>query len=114
MGMLGSREMSAAGEWYKDEEWRRTHRELVLEFADGQRKYRVFAAALVDLTEEGSFAFEKIPDTEEQKNIYIEELEDASFWFDDAATEEESVLVLSTCEYGSDDQRLLVAAVRAE
>ena len=99
---------------YKDEEWRRTHRELVLEFADGQRKYRVFAAALVDLAEEGSFAFEKIPDTEEQKNIYIEELEDASFWFDDAATEEESVLVLSTCEYGSEDQRLLVAAVRAE
>ncbi len=100
---------------YKDEEWRQMHREVVLEFADGQRKYRVFAAALVDLTQEGSLAFEKIPETEEAKALYIEGLQDASFWLDDdVETEGASVLVLSTCEYGTDDQRLLVAAVRTE
>lgn len=100
---------------YKDEEWRRTHREVVLELSDGQRKYRIFAAALVDLTVEDSFAFEKIPDTQEQRNTYIEGLLDVCFWMDDDVnTEEASVLVLSTCEYGSDDERLLVAAVRTE
>nr|MBQ8252178.1 class B sortase [Lachnospiraceae bacterium] len=100
---------------YKDKDWRKTHREIVLEFADGQREYRIFAAALVDLTEEGSFAFEDIPETEEAMGLYMEGLEDAAFWFDeDAVSEEAAVLVLSTCEYGSADQRLLVAAVRRE
>lgn len=103
---------------FKDSEFCETNREIVLEFAEERIYYRVFAVAQIDLLTEGSFAFEVLPETPEEKAIYIEGLDRASFWFDEAevsgGVENSSFVILSTCDYGTDEQRLLVAAKKIE
>lgn len=103
---------------YKDDEFCEENREVVLEFEETYARYRIFAVAQVDLTVEGSFAFEVLPKTEEEKTIYIEELDAASFWYDETVAGDDagkgSYIVLSTCDYGTDDERLLVVAKKIE
>ncbi|MBE5882596.1 MAG: class B sortase [Lachnospiraceae bacterium] len=100
---------------YKDDEFRKKHRTILLEFADGISVYRVFALAKIDLTDENSFRFEVLPKTAEEKVLYIEGLDDAAFWYDETQADAESgVLVLSTCDYGTDEERLIVAAKKIE
>ncbi len=103
---------------FKDKEFCEENRELVLEFEEEYATYRVFALAQVDLLAEGSFRFEVLPQTQEEKVLYIEELDRASFWFDETViagdVENSSFAVLSTCDYGTDDERLLVVAKKIE
>ncbi len=96
---------------YKDGEFRKKHGTILLEFEDGMKEYRIFAAAQIDLLDETSFVYEQLPTTAEEKVVYIEGLDDASFWYDeDAVDEDDELLILSTCDYGSEDERLIVAA----
>ena len=103
---------------YKDREFCEKNREIVLCFEEEYAAYRIFAIAQVDLTAEGSFAFEVLPKTLEEKMLYIEGLNRASFWYDETVVandvERESLLILSTCDYGTEDERLLVAAKKIE
>ena len=103
---------------FKDREFCEENREIVLEFEEKYERYRVFAAAQVDLTAEGSFAFEMIPETAEEKTLYIEGLNRTSFWYDESVigknAENACIVILSTCDYGTDDERLLVAAKKIE
>lgn len=103
---------------YKDREFCEKNREIVLGFEEEYATYRIFAIAQVDLTAEGSFAFEVLPKSLEEKALYIEGLDRASFWYDESVVADEiekaSFLILSTCDYGTEDERLLVAAKKIE
>lgn len=103
---------------FKDSEFCEENREVILEFEEVYTRYRIFAVAQVDLAVEGSFAFEVLPQTEEELTLYIEGLDRASFWYDETVVGEsvknDAFLVLSTCDYVTDDQRLLVAAKKIE
>lgn len=103
---------------FKENAFCEENREIVLELATGRVEYQIFAVAQVDLTAEGSFVFEVLPATEEEKVLYIEGLDRASFWFDETViadgVEKEAFVLLSTCDYGTDDERLLVAAKKIE
>ena len=103
---------------YKDNDFCEKNRTIFLEFEEETAEYRIFAAAQIDLTTEGTFAFEMLPKTAEELSLYIEGLDRASFWYDEGVvgdeTENGSYIVLSTCDYGTDEQRLLVAAKKIE
>jgi len=103
---------------YKDKKFCEENREVVLEFEEEYARYQIFAIAQVDLLSEGSFRFEVLPQTTEEKVLYIEGLDKASFWFDEDVladgVENSSFVVLSTCDYGTDEERLLVAAKKIE
>lgn len=99
---------------YKDDEFRAQHEFVTLEFEDGVRTYRIFAVAQINLMDEESFRFENVPQTKEEKVLYIEGLDRASFWCEDDIAEESvqeaRFVILSTCDYGTEEERLLVAA----
>lgn len=100
---------------YKEDGFRKEHRKITLESEGGISEYRIFAVARVDLTDASSFRFEELPKTPEEKELYIEGLDASSFWYDDAQAQKDgTVLLLSTCDYGSDEERLLVAAKKIE
>ena len=103
---------------YKDSQFCEENREVILETEEEYAEYQIFAIAQVDLLAEDSFRFEELPQTTEEKVLYIEELDKASFWFDDnmlaGGVENSSFLVLSTCDYGTEEERLLVVAKKIE
>lgn len=103
---------------YKENAFCEEHREIVLEFEEECARYQVFAVAQVDLLAENSFRFEIIPQSSEEKVLYIEGLDQSSFWFDESVladgAEKSSFLILSTCDYGTEEERLLVAAKKIE
>ena len=103
---------------YKENAFCEENREITIEFEEEYAKYRIFAVAQVDLLAEGSFRFEVIPQSEEEKVLYIEGLDQSSFWFDESVlaegVENSSFLILSTCDYGTEEERLLVAAKKIE
>lgn len=119
---------------YKKADFRNTHREII--YQDGQKegRYKVVALLLADLTTEDYFHYENIPKSilqqndpqqddllqkdmekyDEDKKTYIRtflknaQWKDADFLKKDY---ENSILLLSTCEYGTADERLVVLAV---
>lgn len=103
---------------YKDSQFCEENREVILETEGEYAEYQIFAIAQVDLLAEDSFRFEVLPQTAEEKVLYIEELDQTSFWFDEnvlaCGVENSSFLILSTCDYGTDEERLLVAAKKIE
>lgn len=119
---------------YKKADFRDAHREIV--YQDGQKegRYKVVALLLADLTTGDYFHYENIPKSilqqndpqqddllqkdmekyDEDKKTYIRtflknaQWKDADFLKKDY---ENSILLLSTCEYGTADERLVVLAV---
>lgn len=98
---------------YKREAFRDGHRKIYLDLGNGNQTYVVFGAALVDLTQKSFFRYEQLPQTEKERTAYLQKLQDTSFWFDEHSIQECSgqIMVLSTCEYATEDQRLIIAAV---
>lgn len=101
---------------YEDEAFRASHRQIYLDLGDGDQSYVVFGAALVDLTQTSFFHYEQMPKTEEERTGYLQQLRNTSFWYDEDVIEgcDGQILLLSTCEYATEDQRLIVAAVLAD
>lgn len=98
---------------YNKADFRKNHRQVSLEFEYGDEHYIVFAVMRVDLTREDHFAFYKTPGTKEEAEKYLDSLYAAALWSEDYEFEWDSsrILLLSTCEYGTADERLVVAAV---
>ena len=106
--------MFAALKGYKKKDFRIEHPYLYLDFGAGDVEYEIFAAALVDLTQEGYFAYDKFPASEEEKKQYLQTLKANAFWYDAPEDMSGQLVLLSTCDYGSDEQRLVVAAIKKE
>lgn len=97
---------------FKKKEFREEHRGLYLDWGGGDQSYEIFAAALIDLTQEDYFTYEILPTTEEETEHYLKELQKNSFYFQDTnKVEQGQIVLLSTCEYGTAQQRLVIAAV---
>lgn len=119
---------------YKKADFRDTHREII--YQDGQKegRYKVAALLLADLTTEDYFHYENTPKSilqqndprqddlsqkdmekyDEDKKTYIRTFLKNAQWKDADFSEkdyENSILLLSTCEYGTADERLVVLAV---
>ncbi len=106
--------MFAALKGYKKKEFRSEHPYLYLDFGAGDVEYEIFAVALVDLTQEGYFSYDKFPASEEEKKQYLQKLKANSFWYEAPEDVSKQIVLLSTCDYGSDEQRLVVAAIAVE
>lgn len=103
--------MFAALKGYKKKEFRTEHPYLYLDFGAGDVEYEIFAVALVDLTQEGYFSYDTFPASEEEKKQYLQKLKANSFWCDAPEDVSRQIVLLSTCDYGSDEQRLVIAAI---
>lgn len=102
------------------------HTTLYFDGGDGDEEYQIYAAALIDFSKENesfrSFHYEEIPVTTESFLEWQNNLKRYSYWYDtqyeerlkeiSSGLESREVLVLSTCEYGTSLQRLIVAAIR--
>lgn len=94
---------------YKDKTFRQEHREAYVDFRNERKTFLFFAAAEVDLTDEDSFRYEVLPQDEEGFKIYLDELKRRAFWYTDPGDQaQRRVLILSTCDYGTEDERLVV------
>lgn len=98
------------------------HKVLTFDFGEGDIAYQLYAAALIDFSveSEGGYAFhyEKLPKSDTDFADWQKQLKVYSYWYDDEAaslcdrTATQDVMVLSTCEYGTDFQRLILTFVK--
>lgn len=113
------------------------HRQLYLDVGAGNEPYRIFAAALIDFSQETeeskAFHYEQTPqegrldgayDAEFAADFeaYCREIRLNAYWYDESVEqeleeaakhpEERKLVVLSTCEYGTQLQRLIIVAVK--
>ncbi len=96
---------------YKKKEFREEHQIIYLDRGFGDEPYKVFAAALIDLTPEEYFHYNELPGTDADTEEYLKELKRNSFWYDSSTEIDGQVVLLSTCEYGTAQQRLVIGAV---
>lgn len=102
---------------FKKQEFRENHRTLYLDWGEGDQPYRIFAAALIDLTKEDYFPYNELPAAAEDEKSYLEAFRQSAFWYDEPQQSEGEtgqIVLLSTCEYGTAQQRLVIAAVSEE
>lgn len=99
---------------YKKESFRQEHEVIYLDLGEGDEAYEVFATALIDLTQEGYFNYQELPVRGEERTAYLEKLRNSAFWYKNTEELTGQILLLSTCEYGSSEQRLVIAAVHRE
>ena len=96
----------------KRKNYRAEHTELTLNWAQEEEQFEIFAGALIDLYDKERFRYEVLPQVQETAEIYLAELKQASLWYEDIAWEEgDRVLILSTCDYGTEEQRFIVACI---
>ncbi len=96
---------------YKKKAYRAEHLKLSLEWEDSTEQYTIFAAALIDLYNAERFVYETLPQTEEEKEIYMAGLKSAAFWHDDISWDEnDRFVILSTCDYGTEEERMILVA----
>lgn len=110
---------------YKDKVYLQNHRQIMFDAGEGMECYRVYAAALIDFSSETqeapAFHYEKLPGDDTEYMQWQMQLKRNAYWYDEtvAGLDAESetgllpeILVLSTCEYGTPLQRLIVVAVK--
>lgn len=104
------------------------HTTLCFDAGDGDEKYQIYAVAMIDFSKESdsfrSFHYEELPLTPETFTQWQNNLKQSSYWYDSECAKRladvsetllpREILVLSTCEYGTDLQRLIVVAIRVE
>lgn len=106
--------MFGALKGFRKKEFRESHETLYLDWGTGDEAYRIFAVALIDLTQETYFHYDELPGTGEERESYLKELKRNSLWYEEPGQspgEAGQIVLLSTCEYGTEAQRLIVAAV---
>ena len=105
--------MFAGLKQYKDSEWRKAHTSVSLYMEEEERDYRLFAGMKVDLSGSGSFVFEELPQDGEAVPSYLAEVQIQAFWYEMPEYEEgDRLLVLSTCDYGTEDERLVLFGIQ--
>lgn len=96
---------------YRDKEFRQAHSEILLDMGEGFDTYEVFAIMQIDLTKEDYFAYEEIPKDADSLTAYLKQIRKHATWYEQPE-QEEKLLLLSTCAYGSEDERMVVAAYK--
>lgn len=99
---------------FKRKTFRQEQDTIYLDWGEGDEPYRVFAVAMIDLTEEEYFHYNEFPETEEEREAYLKELKHNSLWFDSSGEMSGQIVLMSTCEYGTKQQRLVVGAVSTQ
>lgn len=98
---------------YKKADFREQHRSLSLDWETEQEEYEIFAGALIDLLQTERFYYEELPESEEEIEAYLQQLKATAFWYEEPQWgEEERFVILSTCDYGTKEQRLILVAVQ--
>ena len=96
---------------YRDKEFRQAHSEIFLDMGEGFDTYEVFAIMQIDLTKEDYFAYEEIPKDADSLTAYLKQIRKYATWYEQPE-QEDKLLLLSTCAYGSEDERMVVAAYK--
>lgn len=96
---------------YRDKEFRQAHSEIFLDMGEGFDAYEVFAILQIDLTKEDYFAYEEIPKDADSLTAYLKQIRKHAVWYEQPGNEDK-LLLLSTCAYGSEDERMVVAAYK--
>ena len=100
---------------FKKEDFRRTHREFTVDWGYGEVTYHIFAVMDVDLTQDGFFDYMEQAKSSDRA-AYLDRLLQNSFWHEemDGAAQDAQLMLLSTCDYGTEDQRLVVCGYRCD
>ena len=70
------------------------------------------AAASVDLYDTNRFKFEELPQTDQETEKYLANVKKYAFWCDPFDWESgKKVVLLSTCDYETEEQRLVIFAI---
>lgn len=97
---------------YKQKSYAQEHNSLLISYETKDIGFRIVAAALVDLYDANRFVYEEIPVTEEEIVTYLAEMKKHALWYEDFAWESgKKIVLLSTCDYGSEEERLVVFAI---
>ncbi|MDD6658100.1 MAG: class B sortase [Lachnospiraceae bacterium] len=100
---------------YRKREFADSHETVIFNPGTGEEEYQVFAAALIDLTKDDYFHYEKLPGSKEEKENYLRSFLKVALWKKRELSEEDyekKMIVLSTCDYGTNDQRLVLLAMK--
>lgn len=100
---------------YKNTDYIAKHSTVTLNDGTGETEYTVFAVSLVDLTREDYFDFSVIPTNYTEKVAYINGILNTSIWKADNILDydySQKIVLLSTCEYGTENERLIVMAIQ--
>lgn len=97
---------------YKQKNFANEHDSLLISYETKDIGFQIVAAALVDLYDANRFAYEKIPVTEEEIYAYLADMKKYALWYEDFEWEPgKRIVLLSTCDYSSDEERLVVFAI---
>lgn len=97
---------------FKKKDFAIEHSELIISPGIGDMQFQIVAAMLVDLYDVNRFEYEKLPSTEAEAESYFEELDIHSLWCEEIIWEPgQKVVLLSTCDYGSEEERFVIVAV---
>lgn len=99
---------------YKKEEYAKEHDVVLLDAGKGYQEYQVFAAFVIDFTKEtqenGVFHYEELPQTADEATEYRNQLLKNAFdKKEELADKNLPILLLSTCDYRSEEARLVIA-----
>lgn len=114
--------------YFEKPDYLQEHTTLYFDAGDGDERYQIYAAALIDFSKENdtfrSFHYEELPLTPETFTQWQDNLQQYSYWYDPECAKRladvaetllpREILVLSTCEYSTALQRLIVVAIRVE
>lgn len=96
---------------FKKADYRKEHSQMVWSVEE-EVAYRIFAGAQIDLLDPNHFYYGDLPQTAAEIPDYLEQLKATAFWYDEIEWAEDShFVILSTCDYGSEDERLIIVAV---
>ena len=100
---------------FKKADYRNQHTTLYISNDNGVEKYRIIAAASVDLYNTNRFMFENLPQTDQETEKYLATLKRCAFWCEPIVWESgKKMVLLSTCDYETDEQRLVIFAIEEE
>ena len=100
--------------YFKKDDYRKDHPVIYLDDGSKISEYRISAALMIDMTKEGYFEYTAIPENDDEKKAYLDNIKKLSFFYDKKLMEdkENDFLILSTCDYGTADQRMLLVSVK--
>ena len=97
---------------FKKKEYRGNHTKLIIGWEQKDVAYKIVAGVLVDLYDSDRFVYEKLPGTDAEAERYFTELRKHAFWCEPFEWESgKNVVLLSTCDYETEEQRLVIFAI---
>ena len=97
---------------FKKKDFRSKHTELLIGYEQKEVEFKIVAGVLVDLYDSNRFVFEKLPGSDQEAEDYFANLKKYAFWCEPFEWESgKRVVLLSTCDYETEEQRLVIFAI---